>query len=74
MLFLFLLRNGHLASGSSDTTIKIWNVEGDGQLVRPLTGHTSYVYSLVLLRNGHLASGSHDNTIKIWPIPSTMSD
>jgi WD40 repeat protein len=66
--FLVLLRNGHLASASDDKTIKVWNVQGDGSLVRTLTGHLSHVWSLVVLRNGHWASSSYDQTIKIWNV------
>jgi WD40 repeat protein len=64
---LVLLNNGHLASGSADKTIKIWDILC-GTVKRTLNGHTDIVYKLVLLANGDLVSGSHDNTIKIWNI------
>ena len=54
-----------MASGSGDRTIKIWNTD-NGNLIRTLTGHTSYVLSLAVLKNGYLASGSDDTTIRIW--------
>ena len=54
-----------LASGSSDNTIKLWNVE-TGEEIRTLS-HTSYVYSVSFSADGKtLASGSHDKTIKLW--------
>jgi phospholipase A-2-activating protein len=59
------LVNGDLASGSEDTTIKIWD-SSTWELKRTLTGHISYVTSLAVLQNGDLASGSYDQTLKIW--------
>jgi|GEM_PF-1297353 len=57
-----------LASGSWDTTIKLWNV-ATGGLLRTLTGHTGYVYSVAFSPDGTtLASGSEDNTIKLWNV------
>ncbi|MBE3042541.1 F-box/WD repeat-containing protein, partial [Candidatus Bathyarchaeota archaeon] len=53
-----------LATGSYDTTIKIWNIE-TGEEMRTLRGHTSAVRTLQFDGN-KLMSGSLDNTIKIW--------
>jgi len=53
-----------LATGSYDSTIKIWNIE-TGKEVRTLTGHTGAVRTLQFDDN-KLISGSFDNTIKIW--------
>ena len=55
-----------LASGSTDTTIKLWDARS-GALLRTLEGHTSWVLSVVFAPDGNtLASGSDDNTIKLW--------
>ncbi len=55
-----------LVSGSSDHTIKVWNVS-TGQEVRTLTGHTGPVWSIALSADGQtLVSGSDDKTIKVW--------
>jgi WD40 repeat protein len=55
-----------LATGSSDKTIKLWNVE-TGKEIRTLHGHDSYVYSVNFSPDGKtLVSGSYDNTIKLW--------
>lgn len=59
------LPDGGLASGSWDSTIKIWNPQY-AELKRTLTGHTSGVLSLGILPNGELLSASADKTIKIW--------
>lgn len=53
-----------LASGSYDTTIKIWNIE-TGEVIRTLRGHTSVVRTLQF-DGFKLISGSLDKTIKIW--------
>ncbi len=45
--------------------INIWNVN-TGIVIRTLTGHTDWIYSLVVLPDGLLASGCDDDTIRIW--------
>ena len=52
-------------SGSSDKTIKIWNIE-DGSVKRTLIGHISEVFSLRVLVNGDLFSIG--NGLKIWDV------
>jgi WD40 repeat protein len=63
------LSDGRLASGSDDSTIKIWNVESRA-CERTLSGHNTIVRSVIQLLDGRLASGSWDKTIKIWNINS----
>jgi WD40 repeat protein len=64
---------GHqLASGSADTSIKIWNLY-NGQQLRTLNGHSESVNSLCFSLTGFgksyiLASGSADGTVKVWGV------
>jgi len=62
---LTVLPDGSLVSGSSDKTIKIWDVK-NGQNIKTLTGHTHDVFALTVLPDGSLVSGSWDYTIMIW--------
>ncbi|OBT68259.1 hypothetical protein VE03_02335 [Pseudogymnoascus sp. 23342-1-I1] len=53
-----------LATGSYDTTIKIWDVE-TGKELRTLRGHTSGIRALQF-DDTKLISGSLDKTLKVW--------
>ena len=58
----------HFASGSFDSTIKIWEID-TWNCVETLTGHTSNIIGLINLKvNGRIAiaSCSNDKNIKIW--------
>jgi WD40 repeat protein len=58
----------HLASGSMDKTIKLWNIYSEKALLT-LEGHSGGVYSIAFSPHGkRLASGSHDKTIKLWDV------
>lgn len=55
-----------LASGSSDNTIKLWDVKSRTNITT-LKGHTSGVNSVAFSPDGSLlASGSSDDTILLW--------
>ncbi len=58
--------DGKLFSGSSDCTIKVWELE-TGQCTATLTGHMNAVCSLAAF-DGKLFSGSKDSTIKAWEL------
>jgi WD40 repeat protein len=63
-----VLKNGLIATGSTDATIKIWKQNGTKtlELVTTFTEHLNIIYSLKILSNGSLISGSGDRTIKVW--------
>jgi WD40 repeat protein len=53
-------------SGSSDNTLKVWNLE-TGEELFTLKGHNDWVNAIAVTPNGkQVISGSDDNTLKIW--------
>jgi WD40 repeat protein len=57
-----------LASGSGNSTIKLWDMETMKEL-RILKGHSADIRSVAFSPDGQiLASGSDDNTIKLWDV------
>ena len=61
-----------LASGSADTTVRLWNVTDPAypaSLGPPLTGHTDSVNAVVFSPDGRtLASGGADGTVRLWNV------
>ncbi|KAI9715315.1 MAG: hypothetical protein M1828_000880 [Chrysothrix sp. TS-e1954] len=57
-----------LASGSYDSTIKLWNMRS-GEAIRTLRGHTLGIRCLQY-DESKLVSGSLDRTVKIWDLES----
>ncbi|WP_325034773.1 WD40 repeat domain-containing protein [Nostoc sp. 'Lobaria pulmonaria (5183) cyanobiont'] len=56
----------HLASGSADCTVKLWDVN-TGQELYTLDNHSDWVNSVAFSPDGKtLVSGSRDMTIKLW--------
>src|SRR5271166_4286115 len=62
---LCMLPDGRLASGSDDSTIRLWYVKTGAETAR-LEGHSGAVDALCMLPDGRLASGSDDSTIRLW--------
>mmetsp|Transcript_37988 Transcript_37988/g.81823 ORF Transcript_37988/g.81823 Transcript_37988/m.81823 type:complete len:442 (+) Transcript_37988:98-1423(+) len=58
-----------IASGSSDRTIKLWNIQGKS--LCSLTDHTKTVTAIELCQGAsHIISGSKDCQLKYWDIQS----
>jgi predicted amidohydrolase len=58
-----------LASGSSDGTVKLWDVAGRRPLGAPLAVHEWGLSSVAFSPDGKtLASGSEDTTVKLWDV------
>ncbi len=61
----------HIASGSQDGAVRIWNADGRGSPL-VLLGHQTGVNSVAFSADGrHLVSGSYDKTIRVWNTDGT---
>src|SRR6266481_1783396 len=61
----------HIASGSSDKTIRVWDAESGNVVAGPFEGHNHAVWSVAFSPDGkHIASGSSDKTIRVWDAES----
>src|SRR6266702_1394975 len=57
----------HIASGSSDGTIRVWNTTTGETVAGPFTGHADWVTSVAFSQDGQrIVSGSRDRTIRLW--------
>ncbi|KAG7265976.1 hypothetical protein CRUP_022681 [Coryphaenoides rupestris] len=62
-----------VATGSMDTTARLWDVEG-GEEVATLTGHTAEVITVSFNTAGDLLlTGSFDHTVSLWEVASGRS-
>jgi WD40 repeat protein/serine/threonine protein kinase len=64
-----VLPDGRLVSGSSDYTLRVWDVES-GQALAALAGHQGLVWAVAVLPDGRLVSGSSDYTLRVWDVES----
>lgn len=65
------LREGHVVSGGSDWSLKLWDPNIPNEPVRVLDSHSRTVRCVTVdnkhtTGEGHFASGSDDETIAIW--------
>jgi WD40 repeat protein len=65
--------DGRLASGSFDTTIRLWDATplSNGDSALTLRGHGHRVYRVTFSPDGRrLASASQDETVRVWDVAS----
>jgi len=56
-----------IASGSKDSTVRLWDAATGAPRGEPLEGHSDSVYSVAFSPDGKLvASGSGDKTVRLW--------
>lgn len=64
---LYVEKFERLISCSSDTTVKVWNVNDPSKSLRTLVKHSDYVKALAPVPNG-VASGSLDGRVLVWDL------
>ncbi|KAG9119557.1 hypothetical protein FRC07_005371 [Ceratobasidium sp. 392] len=58
-----------IASGSDDSTVRIWDATTGNPLLAPLRGHSSTVWTVGFsLDSRQVVSGSADRTVRIWDV------
>ncbi len=57
----------HLASGSQDKTIRLWDVTS-GKNTAIFAGHTSFVYSVAFSPDGKTLAAVNDSSIILWDV------
>ena len=61
----------HIASGSSDRMICVWDAQTGSLVGNPLEGHIDWVLSVAFSPDGrYIVSGSSDSTIRVWDAPT----
>ena len=63
-----------IVSGSSDCTIRVWNIENSEAASLLFEGHEAEVLSIAVSPNGrYIASRAMDDTIRLWDIATCTS-
>jgi len=61
-----LNRSAHVVTGGIDGVIHLWNSDGDH--LRELSGHKSWVNAVASFSDETIVSGSSDGTVKLWNV------
>lgn len=62
-------RDGRLASGGGDRTIRLWDVNQSPPRAETLSGHDAEIRALAFSPDGTLlTSGSQDETVRVWDV------
>lgn len=69
----FMLRDGHLVSGTRDGSVSVFNSSSGERLVYLSRCHVGDVHS-VDIHSGVVVSGSRDATVKIWRLGGEQSE
>ncbi|KAF9056726.1 WD40-repeat-containing domain protein [Rhodocollybia butyracea] len=65
----FSPKGDHIASGSWDNTVCVWDACTGTIVTGPLHGHKNRVFCIAFSPNGeHIVSGSKDTTIRVWNV------
>ena len=68
----FSLDGQYIVSGSSDKTVKLWDVKNQ-VLLHTFDGHESGVNSVAFSPDAqYIVSGSSDNTVKLWDVENQV--
>ena len=68
---LFSPDSQKLATASKDSTVKIWAVEEQMELLQQLQGHTRWVWDVAFSADSaYLVSASSDHTARLWDVES----
>ena len=65
-----ILKNGLLISGSADTTMRIWNL--DGVCKKRLYNYGSWINSVEELSDGRIACGANGGTVNLWDVENNV--
>ena len=61
------LGNAMIASGSKDSTIKVWRID-TGECLETLVGHANYIEVLIMFNEHRLASMGFNESFRVWNI------